>query len=242
MIDQLELEWFLTKGISAFERSTAGAILERLEIDAYVSHICPVCDHGIIIEASKDRHGNRLHWVHSAAIGDWCKRCNGTGVIPQRLSPDEQRMVDTGSWATSSDHEGQRSAVPDQVLVRYAYVSRTLSRMSIRLRDALTSAYGDEGSELASTVHGRSWACSPLTRAGTELLTAERERRTRVAGIEPERPIQAMTALANLSIGKANPDRVKLLADAAGAAEKLLRAAEALWDQIVTLEPRRRAA
>ena len=241
MIEESELTWFLTQGISVFERSTFGAVLERLDMDAHVSRTCPICEAGIVIEVTQKRHAKRLKWVAEAKIGDWCRRCNGTGVIPVRLSPEEQTMVDSDGWSMDSDHEGQRSAVPDAVLVRYAFVSRSLSRMPLRLKDALTLAYGDEGAELANTLHGRSWACSPLTKAGVQLLAAERERRTRVNGIEPERPIQAMTALANLALGKGNPERTKLLAEAARDANELLKKAEHCWECVVTLEPKRRA-
>lgn len=242
MIEESELTWFLTQGLSVFERSVFGAVLERLDMDAHVSRDCPICDSGIVVEATKIRNADRLAWVAKAKIGDWCSKCKGTGVLPVRLSPEEQTMVDSGDWDVKTDHEGQRSAVPDAVLVRYAFVSRTLSRMPLRLKDAITLAYGDEGAELANTLHGRSWACSPLTKAGVQLLAAERERRTRVNGIEPERPIQAMTALANLALGKSNPERVKLLADAARDAEQLLKDAVHCWDCIVTLEPKRRVA
>jgi hypothetical protein len=232
MNDQSELTWFLTQGISVFERSTTGPILDKLEMDAYVSRICPICSHGVIVESSIRRNGGRLRWVRDSKVGDWCQRCNGVGVLPMRLSPEEQALADSGEWA-SSDREGQRSAVPDAVLVRYAFVSRALSRMPPTMRDALTLAYGDEGEEVSHTVLGRSWACTPLTAAGSALLTTERERRVRAEGIEPERPIQCMVALTRLGAGKSHPERSKLLALAAAEAIVLLRRAEAIWDRLV---------
>jgi hypothetical protein len=235
MIEQSELTWYLSEGISVFERSTTGAILEKLDRDAHVSRDCPVCDgQGIMGEKTIRRGAPRIRWVRDAKSGDWCERCHGTGVLPMRLSHDEQALVDSGDWAMPSDHAGQRSAVPDAVLVRYAYVSRILHNMPSLLRDALVMGYSDAGEELSATLHGRSWACSPLTKAGGALLSQERERRTRVEGVEPERPIQCMTALANLNGQSKNKERKELLAEASRQAVQLLRMAEARWDAVAS--------
>jgi hypothetical protein len=237
MIEQAELTWFITQGIAVFERSTTGDILDKLDRDAHVSRECPICDgNGIILEQAKKRCSAKIAWVRAAKIGDWCKRCNGVGQIPMRLSPEEQSLVDSGEWATSSDHEGTRSTVPDAILCRYANVSRTLSKMPIRLRDALMAGYGDEGEELAATLHGRAWACAYLTKAGAELLRKERERRTRVEGIEPERPIRCLTDLARLNGHQSNPDRTKLLSEASTSSVRLLKKAEDMWEAIIATE------
>lgn len=244
MIDAEELTWFLTEGLSVFERSTTGAILEKLEMDAYVSRSCRRCGGcGVLDEGWTQTHrrclnsndpDNKYEIPPIAHLtGAWCPKCNGTGAEPMRLSAEEQRLVDTGDWS-SDDKEGKRSAVPDATLVRYAHVSRTLSLMPSLLREALVMAYGDEGEGLSSTVHGRSWACSPLTIAGGELLLKERRRRTVDEKDAPERPIRCMTALANLGANKAHPERVKLLAEAAADAERLLNSAERAWTRIVS--------
>jgi hypothetical protein len=244
MIDSDELTWFLTEGISVFERSSTGAILDKLEMDAFVSRSCRKCGGaGIIdeghIQTEKRILGSRDPYntykldnpVHHKT-GAWCPKCKGTGAEPVRLSAEEQRLVDAGDWS-SDDKEGKRSSVPDSTLIRYAHVSRTLSRMPSLLREALVMAYGDDGEGLSGTVHGRSWACSPLTIAGCELLLKERKRRTVDEEDAPERPIRCMIALAKLGANKAHPERAKLLGEAAAAAEELLRSAERSWTRIV---------
>jgi len=241
MIDQAELTWFLSTGGCYFERSPFGAVLDRLDNAAHVSRRCPICEDGIVTSNVKRWHSQRLLWVRNAPIGAWCNRCGGTGSIPQRLSCDEQKLVDDGTMTVRSDGDSQRAAVPDQVLVRYAHVSRTLSRMRPTLRNALMAAYGDEGEDLAATVHGRSWACSPLTPGGSRLLRLERDRRVRKKGVEPERPIRALTALARLNGHRKDPERAELLASAARDANALLRAAEAEWDRVIDVTQKRSA-
>jgi hypothetical protein len=244
MIEQPELTWYITRGISCFERSTSGAILERCEMQAFVSFRCLKCNGlGLLPNVAwymtETYHGEPINPPRLINGGKTCPRCNGTGAQPMRLSPEEQKLVDSGDWASSGDHAGQRSSVPDEVLCRYASVSRTLNRMRRVRKEALMMAFGDEGEELASTSHGRAWACSPLTASGAELLRQERERRVRVEGIEPERPIQCMVALANLSGHKSHPERVKLLAQAAKEAISLLADSIAEWDAILESAERR---
>lgn len=246
MIDATELTWFLTEGISVFERSTTGAILDKLSMDAFVSRACRRCNGAGILEdpwSQKDQRrltpeergkfsDEYLSKQVELMSGAWCPKCFGTGSEPVRLTPDEQRMVDSGDWSASADHEGQRSAVPDAVLVRYAHVSRTLAMMPMLLREAIVLAYGDEGEELSHTIRGRSWACAPLTVAGASLLAKERQRRTQKVEAEPELPIRCLTALASLGHSKAHPERTKLLAEAVEGAIALLKAAEAEWDHL----------
>lgn len=248
MIDEKELTWFLTRGISAFERSTAGAILERCEMQAYVSCRCLKCNGlGFLPDEpwykTETYHGNPINPPQLIPGGKLCPRCNGNGNQPLRLSAEEQALCDSGDWINSSDdHAGQRSTVPDEVLCRYANVSRILNRMRLRNQQALVNGYGDEGEELASTRHGRAWACSPLTPSGATLLRQERERRTTAEGVEPERPIQCMTALANLNGHKLHPERAALLAQAVVESQKLLADAEAEWDSIVSARNERQAS
>jgi hypothetical protein len=167
-------------------------------------------------------------------MGAWCSKCKGTGVEPVHLTPDEQRLIDSGEWSTTSDREGQRTAVPDQTLVRFAYVSRALSRMPETHRAVIVAAYGDEGEELSHGVLGRAWAVTPLTDAGAALLRHERDRIDADPDIvAPEKPVQCLVSLSRLPKGKRQTERTKLLASAAKQAEKLLREAEAVWELIV---------
>lgn len=235
MIEQQELCWYLSQGISLFERSTCGAILDKLELESCTSRDCRVCGgDGIVDQPFRCPDPKDPARTILVNLGAWCPKCKGSGVEPVHLTPEEQRLIDSGEWSTTSDKEGQRSAVPDQTLVRFAYVSRSLSRMPERHRDVIVAAYGDEGEELSHGVMGRAWAVTPLTDAGATLLRQERDRKEADTDIaEPEKPVQCLISLARLPKGKRQAERTKLLAKAATQAEKLLREAEAVWELIV---------
>lgn len=233
MILQGELSWYLSKGISVFERSTIGAILDKLELESCTSRDCRTCggsgitDKPFVCPDPKDPAR-----TITVQFGAWCGRCKGVGCEPVHLSAEEQQLVDSGDWSCH-DTEGTRSAVPDQTLVRFAFVSRMLARMPDGPRLAIVAGYGDEGEELSHGLKGRSWALTPLTKAGRTLLEQERERKDTVGVVAPEKPVQCLSSLADLPKDKRHPERSALLAEAAADAEKMLRQAEACWDLIV---------
>jgi hypothetical protein len=233
MKEQSELTWYLSKGISMFERSTIGAILDKLELESCTSRKCRKCDgQGIVDEPFTCPDPKDPARTITVQLGKWCPKCKGTAVEPVFLTPEEQKMIDSGEWS-SNDKEGTRSAVPDETLVRFAHVSRMLSLMPTEHREVIEAAYGDEGDELSHGLKGRAWAVTPLTKAGLELLRSERDRKQTVGIVAPEKPVQCLVSLADLPKDKKHPERSKLLADAASEAEKMLKEAEAVWDLVV---------
>lgn len=233
MLLKEELSWYLSKGISVFERSTIGAILDKLEMESCTSRDCRQCGGaGIVDKPFECRDPKDSTRTITVQFGAWCGRCHGVGVEPVRLSPDEQKLVDSGNWA-SHDKEGTRSAVPDQTLVRFAFVSRMLAKMPAGPRMAIVAGYGDEGEELSHGLKGRAWALTPLTKAGLQLLAQERGRKDTVGIVAPEKPVQCLSSLADLPRDKRHPERAALLTEAASDAEKMLSQAERTWDLIV---------
>jgi hypothetical protein len=231
MIEQRELTWYLSEGITVFERSTCGSILDKLEIESCVSRSCRTCggagivDEPFVCQDPKDRER-----TITVQLGAWCPRCHGIGVEPVRLSEEEKKLVDSGEMVTSSDRGGARSAVPDEVLVRYAHVSRLLASLPTLTREDLVAAYGDEGDELSKGMKGRVWALLPMTEAGAELLRRERDRAPCDDQVEPERPVQCLVWLSGLAKGRRAKDTTKLLAAALKEAGARLREAEATWE------------
>ena len=233
MIEQKELTWYLSRGISIFERSTCGAILDKLELESCTSRECRICHgEGIVDEPFDCPDPKDRARTITVQLGAWCRRCRGIGVEPVHLSTDEQKLVESGEWATT-DREGSRSQVPDETLVRFAHVSRMLSALPLDTRTAIEAAYGDEGEELSHGLKGRHWALTPLTAAGKQLLAAERDRKATVGVTVPERPVQCLVSLADLPKDKNHPERRELLAKASSQAEKMLQLAEATWDVVV---------
>jgi len=230
VIDQDKLEWFLSYGITVFERSTTGAILDKIAMDAFASRRCHVCDgSGIIQKTFQTRTGKSSYRLIEA--GSWCFKCNGVGRNAVRLSPEEQAMAGSSGHG-HRDTDSMRAAVPDAVIVQYATVSRRLARMPRVLMLAIMDGYGDEGAECALTPKGRAWAVTPRTTPGRRLLAQERARKEATKGVNPERPVRAMLALAALDGHKPNADRTKLLAEASQMAVALLLTAERSWETI----------
>jgi hypothetical protein len=111
--DESALTWYFLWGRRAFERSTHGAMVERLERDSMGSTRCRVCD-GIGIledEAALERHRQRkrtteriVRWRlverdgvvtdeqvsewHAVGVGSECQLCQGTGwTAKKRIKP-----------------------------------------------------------------------------------------------------------------------------------------------------------
>lgn len=236
MIGQVDLTWFLSYGITLFERSSIGAQLDKIAMEAFTSRRCHVCGgDGVIKKAFQTRTGKKTYRIVPA--GSWCFKCNGVGAIPVRLTPEEQSEVNNGEQRCS-DTDSTRAAVPDDEIRRYAIVSRRLARMRKRRMTAIALCYGDDGEECAMTVKGRAWACTPITASGKRLLAQERARKSRTPGVEPERPLRALMALAALDGHKPNPERTKLLADAGAEAERLLADSEVDWEELTERDMR----
>lgn len=151
----VDLVWYLSQGIAEFERSVFGTLLERQDAARYHHwQACKACrGTGIVGEPPPVRRRKRgakpaarrraLVRRVLRADGEWCRACAGSGGSetehPVLMTPEEQRLAVSGDWASSHD-----LTVHDDVLVRYAHVSRYLGRMPSDLARILVVAYEDE--------------------------------------------------------------------------------------------------
>lgn len=232
MRDRDELTWYLTHGLSTFERSTFGAILDVLESRAYTSQVCHHCwGSGILSEKKCFRVDGQKVYMPDGA---WCPVCHGTGAISVRITTDDLDAIQTVHATGHSSESNSRSAPPDEALARYALVSRRLYRMSPHTRDALVAAYGDAGQIHAKDgIRGRAWAVAPLTVPGRKLLRHARDRRDANPdqALGNEDPVALLTAVAQLDASSPLPERTRLLAEAIEASWELLREAEREWER-----------
>lgn len=206
IVHQDELEDYLTNGITLFERSVTGAMLERVELLAYSSFPCSTCDSGILPD------------------GSWCPKCRGLGSIAWRRdrngdAPVTARPTTTGQHAT-------RSGVEDERLTRYAFVSRALSRLSQAARTAMLAAYGEDGAWcVAFDRYDRSWALAPLTEPGKRLLAGKE-----LGG--QERLLERLSAIAMDDAATSKPSRAGQLLAARTQAKRWLEDAEREWNTL----------
>jgi hypothetical protein len=239
MIDSEELIWYEAEGVTYFERSPTGPMLDRLDMAAHKSAYCHTCAGKGIVDvpwSCVDRKGETLNLTQGA----WCKKCNGTGSVPVRLTAEEQRSADDGELA-ENHNEGARAAVDDSILIRYAQVSRILDLMDPFYREAIEVAYGPMGEFLETTPHGRAWALTPMTSAGKRLIAQERT--VKDSELDPDRPLVFLTKLVKESKGKKWHDVVETLRDATREAIDILKIAEFRWESAVAScrKPRKHA-
>lgn len=228
MRDEAELQWYLTIGTSFFERSTFGAVLDAGVLYAFGTSPCPVCHGAGIVDRrwyGRDASGNKVLFP----TGKSCSKCDGRGALVGRLVQSDEPIT---ARPTCHRDFGARQPPPDQVLVRYARVSRRLGKMPLGLRTAICAAYGDVGeAQLGSGLRGRSWALAPLTKPGKELLAmARRARDVARSMTHNEEPVALLTALAQIDAVKPNKIRRALLQQAAAEARELLLLAELSWE------------
>jgi hypothetical protein len=203
IVHQDELEDYLTNGITLFERSVTGAMLEHCELLAYSSITCPACDGGILPD------------------GEWCSKCRGLGSIAWRRSHDRDAPV-TARPTTTGQHS-TRSGVEDERLTRYAFVSRAISKLSQASRLAILTAYGEDGAWcVACYRYDRSWALAPLTEPGKRLLAGKDH-----GG--QERLLERLSAIAMDDAAQSKPSRAGQLLAARTQAKRWLEDAEREW-------------
>jgi len=96
--DEATLNWYHSRGVSIYERSTFGAIIEHLKYGAMGSHPCLRCDGAGIL----DDGGFRLD--------DTCRRCKGEGYESETLCPlcrgtrkeaSYEVKLEKGGWCNS---------------------------------------------------------------------------------------------------------------------------------------------
>lgn len=187
-------------------------------------------------------------------VGSYCQLCGGTGSVPQKeqtrhcgqCERREGEPLDAWrqrrracSWCLGSgvaritaaptiparDAAGGINAA-EQVLRKFARVSRRLDAVPAHHRRILELYYGPHGQSWADQPGGRLLALQEFTRAGRILL-----RRTRVADDEATHSTNAERIAAQMLLQRSQPKawRATLLASAAEQASQLHREAVGSW-------------
>jgi hypothetical protein len=159
-----EILWYFSAGQSAFERSTFGAQLERLAAEGVASD------------------GSRVPSGRDAAAKVWAFHVRRVSVT-EPITLDVETAAELRALLPWDDWDPGETARPrptqasepvvmpsDVTLIRYARVSRTLSRLAASAGRALALWYGNRGGFWALRHLGRIMAVLPETRAGRRLL------------------------------------------------------------------------
>lgn len=206
------LEWYHSKGKSLFERSTLGAILDRLIADSQSSRRCRRCNDA----PQRSDGGEQVHLIDPTRDGgspgvlpdgSWCPECNGNGYVGCSLKRDSGART-----AQPTGHEVRSSGYTpsDGDLTRLARVTRWLMRLERkdpRLSQALEAYYGDDSLQVAGLAPWGRWlAVIPGTGAWPELAT--RSKTEREVSL---RPVERMRSIAALELSQSIPWRRSLL-------------------------------
>lgn len=237
-----DLVWFTSEGQGYFERSTFGGQLDACIFAAFGSKPCVPCGGSGIL----DKPWVQYSRVYLNSIGEeikeklpepihhrtgmTCDRCNGQGYKQKRLVrrslPGEMRLNPTRERC-------QRAAPADEILLRYAFISRRLGMLPRNLAEAMLCAYGDEGEFMFKTTQDRRWAVAHLTEEGLEVLEEIRGRLS-----DSDSQFRAMASLLEYRDGVkdlkgAEKTRVEIvLYNVAESARQLLEMAELSWNAL----------
>ena len=219
--DEADLSWFFCVGVSRFERSTFGDQIEKL------SHF------------SRDEHGSRIPHPADKANEVWDhrqRRCRRTARALTQTLADELRALikppeDPGltarPTASANDH-GERGYVPDHAaLMRFAAVSRRLSRLTRSNRRALELYYGLEGTRWDRVAMGQIMILFAQTPSGKRLLDLYGQERD-------GSPVERIAAIWADHTSKKSPQCSGLLRNAEAQSYELLSAAKAAYGGTAT--------
>lgn len=245
------LEWYFGPARALFERSTCGAMLDRMKLEGMVSRECTQCrGRGFLEDADispamrrcSPCEGPASHepgrqkracpwcWKGSGEVreGCWCRRCNGTGFMPIR----EKRSRAALTVRPKSHHGGGNGfEVDDTALRKFAKMSRRISELYEKDREALNilaAYYGQVGLRYGRTKRGRIMAVYALTLCGQRLV-----KRGQKFGFENGEALMAYQIIENEVEAnglKPLPQRTELINKADEQARVLLRKACAAWN------------
>jgi hypothetical protein len=233
MQGEQELTEFLTRDIPYFMHSVTGPMLDQITALAYGSRECPRCfGVGILDEAwerTRDANGKKCDPV-MIQTGKDCPCCKGVGCLPVRMRVSKNPLT---AQPKHSQERTVKGAPPDDVICRFARVSRRLMQMGPRLGEALLSAYGDEGDVQAREGgRGRAWAAAPLTEAGKAMIYWMCSNTSHDGSC---RGIPALTAYVRIvaARSKPKPEELALVAEATAQSEALVAEAEKAWESLL---------
>jgi hypothetical protein len=89
--DEAALSWFFGQGLSIYEKSTFGPIVQKIAMDGYASTVCGTCDGGGIIEEGG-----------GVTLEDKCRGCGGSGREPHKAGREQR-------WCITCDGIGRET-------------------------------------------------------------------------------------------------------------------------------------
>jgi hypothetical protein len=228
--DDVKLTWYFGEGMTYFQRSTFGPMLEHAQLFGFSGQYGAAVN-AVPISTAYPKAG----WpeVVDGEI-EYSDREITAQPISETVSPGGN---DPPSWAAE----------------RMAYVTRRLAQLPELHRDALAALYGREGDRCAaeagkgggfglSKVGGRAVAVYPFTPTGRQLIAAsEAETRRNGAALH-------MVALERIAVivtqaeahKTKQPDRWEKVLRAAREADALIAAASEAWNRVSAALPKRR--
>lgn len=151
LTDEAALSWYFGQGLSIYQRSTFGAIIDRLTTDSYSSTSCKTCGGGGIMEHGGIDVSTRCKTCSgSGKIAEghkWCPDCKGFGVVAQY-----EVECEFGGWCKACRGTGMTA------------VHRTL-----KLRTPCTVC----GKRVKGRTYGREAGCSHCLGTGHEPISAK---------------------------------------------------------------------
>lgn len=87
--DEAALSWFFGQGLSIYDKSTFGPIVQKIQMDGYASTTCGRCEGAGIVD---DAGG--------VTLDDKCKSCDGGGLAPRKAGDSQQ-------WCLTCDGLGR---------------------------------------------------------------------------------------------------------------------------------------
>lgn len=111
--DEASLSWFFGQGLSIYDKSTFGPIVDKIQLDGFSSTTCARCEGAGIIEGEggvtlEDKcqscDGSGLHPRKAGESQKWCLTCDGLGrVVPYEIE------LPGGGWCPSCKGTGSGS-------------------------------------------------------------------------------------------------------------------------------------
>jgi hypothetical protein len=92
--DEVALSWFFGQGLSIYEKSTFGPIVQKIAMDGYASTTCGTCDGAGII----DEGGG-------VTLDDKCRGCSGSGREPHKAGREQRWCLTCGGLGREPPYE-----------------------------------------------------------------------------------------------------------------------------------------
>jgi hypothetical protein len=174
--DEAALSWYFGQGLSIYEKSTFGPIVQKIQMDGFASTMCAKCEGTGILEKGGVRLEDRCRGCEGSGkqprkTGEpqhWCSICEGLGKEP----PYE---VETKhGWCTSCRGTGAGSV--ERRAMRRSRCSWCRPEPAVVVEGGVTSRY-----ELI-TARPPTHACPNCIGTGDEPLTAKRLQKDDEAG------------------------------------------------------------